>query len=64
MDWLKKIRTDQQKTQRQVAQQAGISTSGYANVETGTRQPSVIMAIKIATVLKFKWTKFFIDKEK
>lgn len=53
-------------SQQEVADQAGISQSYYASIETGMRgNPlSVIVAKKIAHVLGFDWTRFYEEAEK
>ena len=57
MEWLVKERG--KRTQQEVANEAGMSQSGYASIETGARRPSVDTAKRIAAVLGFKWTRFF-----
>lgn len=44
-----------------MADEIGMSQSGYASIETGARTPSVPMAKRIAAVLGFEWTRFFED---
>lgn len=60
LDWLIDLRG--RLTQEQVAMLAGISRSAYANIESGKRNPSVSVAKKIASALKFDWKNFFDDK--
>lgn len=55
--WLVELRG--RLTQEQVAKLAGISRSAYSNIESGKRDPSVSMAMKIASALKFDWKIFF-----
>lgn len=55
--WLIDIRGS--KTQEDVAKDAQIARSYYAQIEVGTRNPSVAMAKKIAAALGFDWTIFF-----
>lgn len=62
--WLADIRIKQGKTQQEVAMAVGTSQGGYANIESGLREPSVEFAKKIAAVLGFEWTRFFEDQEK
>ena len=62
MEWLVEARGN--RTQQSVADEVGMSQSGYASIETGARRPSVDMAKRIAVVLGFKWTRFFEEDEK
>ncbi len=59
MEWVKKIRIEKGFAQQDVANAAGVARGAYANIENGSRRPSVDMAKKIAAVLGFDWTKFF-----
>ncbi|RQW19857.1 XRE family transcriptional regulator [Bacillus sp. C1-1] len=58
--WLVKARGS--RSQREVAENVGISRSAYANIETGRRSASVKVAKKIASELKLEWLIFFDDK--
>lgn len=60
MKWLAEIRGE--RTQQAIADQIGISQSGYASIESGARRPSVRMAKRIAATLGFSWTRFFEDE--
>jgi putative transcriptional regulator len=55
--WLIDIRGS--KTQEDIAKEAKIARSYYAQIEVGARNPSVTMAKKIAAALSFDWTIFF-----
>lgn len=57
MNWLKAIRGA--KSQREVAEQAGITQAFYCEIESGKKRPSVPTAKKIADTLGFDWTRFF-----
>lgn len=59
--WLADIRTSAKKSQQEVADEAGISQSYYAGIETGIRgKPlAVPVAKKIAAALGFNWTRFY-----
>lgn len=57
--WLVKARGGL--THGQVAQQAGIKRQYYTMIECGARKPSVAVAKRIASALKFDWTIFFDD---
>ncbi len=48
-------------TQEKIALEIGISRSAYSNIESGHRDPSVVVAKKIANELQFDWTLFFKD---
>lgn len=65
-EWLKEIREKKGLSQYQVAQQAKLSQSYYAGIETGDRghKLPVKTAKKIAKVLGFDWTKFYEDESK
>ncbi len=62
--WLADLRISQGKTQQEIAREVGTSQGGYANIESGLREPSVEFAKRIATVLGFDWTRFFENQEK
>lgn len=59
--WLVNIRVAAKMSQQRVADNAGISQSYYAAIETGQRgKPlAVPVAKKIAAVLGFDWTRFY-----
>ena len=57
--WLRTLRKNTAYTQQQIAEIAEISRAYYAQLESGTRNPSVIVAQKISEVLSFEWTLFF-----
>lgn len=46
-------------TRREVAKKAGISYSHYCDIEAGKKNPSIIVAGRIAEVLKTSPTIFF-----
>lgn len=56
--WLKKLRELADKTQEQVADEAGISRSYYTNIEAGIKTPAVSAAKAIAKSLNFPWENF------
>lgn len=62
MKWLAEVRG--KRSQQSVADEIGMSQSGYASIETGARTPSVPMAKRIAAVLGFEWTRFFEDDDR
>jgi len=57
--WLKELRFKKGLTQLQVSKIVGIKRPYYTMIETGVRNPSVDVAIKIAHTLEFDWTIFF-----
>ena len=58
-DWLKEIRISKNMTMKQVASEAGVSECYYCQIESGSRNASIAIAKKIATVFDIPWTKFF-----
>lgn len=58
-DWLKKYRAQKDMTHHQVALKSNISRPYYTEIENGIKNPSVLVAKKIAEVLDFEWTLFF-----
>ncbi len=60
-EWLRRIRIEQNLSQADVAQKAGISQQMYSFVELGTRgaKLSVGTAKAIAEALDFDWTRFY-----
>lgn len=59
-EWLVKIRGNL--THEEVAERSGIKRQYYSMIESGSRNPSVTVAKKIAAVLGFEWTLFFEDQ--
>lgn len=57
--WLAEIRIARGETQQSVADSAGMSQSGYADIERGAKNPSIAAAKHIAAALDFDWTRFF-----
>lgn len=60
--WLKKIRENVDETHDDIAKEASISRSFYINIELGIKNPSVDVVKKIASVLNFEWTLFFVNE--
>jgi transcriptional regulator with XRE-family HTH domain len=58
-DWLIATRKNQGLRQQDVASMVGIARSTYMMIEIGERDPSPEVAIGIASVLRFRWSKFF-----
>ena len=63
--WLKEIREKKGLSQYQVAEQARLSQSYYAGIESGDRghKLPVKTAKRIANVLGFNWTRFYETEE-
>lgn len=57
--WLIQIRKESGMSQTQVAAKALISQNYYSCIENYSRNPSISVAKRIATVLNFDWTKLF-----
>jgi putative transcriptional regulator len=57
-NWLIKKRKKLKLKQSEVAEKSGISRSFYINIESGTRNPSLRTASKIAKVLEVDIEKF------
>ena len=60
-NWLIEIRKKKRLTQENVASLCFIDRGYYAQIELGTRQPSILIARKIASALSFNPTIFFIE---
>lgn len=61
-EWLYDIRRESGKSQKEVAEDAGIAQSTYACIETGIRNPSVSIAKRISGALGFDWADFYNDE--
>ncbi len=48
-------------SQAELAEEVGLTQVMVSYIESGTRQPSVETAKRIAKVLNFDWTEFFND---
>ncbi|UOQ45192.1 helix-turn-helix domain-containing protein [Halobacillus salinarum] len=59
--WLIHLRKEKRLTQQQVAQTAHIDRAYYAQIESGTRNPSMAVASQIANVLSINPSLFFSD---
>lgn len=60
---LKKRREGAKMTQYALAQKTGVIRQTISNIECGISKPSVELAKKIASVLKFDWPEFFENDE-
>ena len=61
-DWLIGLRMNVNKTHDDVATAVEVSRQYYGMIESGIRNPSVDLAKRIASILKFDWTVFFEDQ--
>ncbi len=61
-EWLIESRNRKQLTQKDVADNIGITRQMISAIENGTASPSVSVAQSIGKLLDFEWTKFFEDK--
>ncbi|WP_306010503.1 helix-turn-helix transcriptional regulator [Bacillus sp. MMSF_3328] len=61
-EWLIRDRQLMGLTQEEVAKKVGISRSYYNQIETGERNPSGSVALRIATYFQFDMSKFFCGK--
>jgi transcriptional regulator with XRE-family HTH domain len=57
--WLQAKRCEMGMTHEEVASNSGIKRAYYTMIESGYRSPSVDVAKRIATALRFDWTIFF-----
>ena len=57
--WLIELREAAGMTQGQVAEEAGISQPSYCDIENGRSNPKPETAMKIGSVLRFPWPRFF-----
>lgn len=60
---LKKLREGAEMTQEALARETGVIRQTISNIECGVSKPSVELAKKIASVLKFDWPEFFADDD-
>ncbi len=57
--WLHDIRVRTGRTQRQVAEELGLSKVSYQSFELGLRTPAPSTAQRIGKYLNFDWTLFY-----
>lgn len=57
--WLAGYREKAELSHEEVAKLIGKTRQYYSMIENGNRNPSVEVAMKIASVLNFEWTIFF-----
>ena len=58
-EWLRDLRTDRNLTQTDVARMLNISMDHYQRIEYGQRNPSSILARKIAVLFDFPMERFY-----
>ncbi|XRJ97304.1 helix-turn-helix domain-containing protein [Latilactobacillus sakei] len=61
-EWLKGKRDTLGVSQNEVASNCSITRAYYTAIENGTRNPSVKVAMSIASFLGFNWIYFFEEK--
>lgn len=61
-EWLKEKRDILGVSQNEVASNCSITRAYYTTIENGTRNPSVKVAMSIASFLGFNWIYFFEEK--
>ena len=57
--WLVERRKSREMTQMDIAAKTGISRAYYTQLETGQRDPSIKVAIRLAEILDLEWTWFY-----
>lgn len=62
--WLRQIREAKGLEQKEVAKAINKTQACYSFIESGSRNPTVELAQRIADVLDFDWTLFFPKKKK
>lgn len=60
--WMVELREEKFGTQEELAKSVGISRNYVSELESGTKDPSVPMAKKLASVLGCDWTLFYADE--
>ncbi len=59
-EWLVQMRNSKGLSQREMASRMKITTQMYYYIENNERNPSVCLAQKIANLLGFDWTLFYV----
>lgn len=62
--WLKELRDEKKLKTREIAEILGISFQHYNDVETGRRNPSVELSMKLAEFFNVPLDRFFEDRTK
>jgi len=63
-EWLKELRDEKELKTREIAEILGISFQHYNDVETGRRNPSIELSMKLAEFFKVPLEKFFDERTK
>jgi len=63
-EWLKELRDEKELKTREIAEILGISFQHYNDVETGRRNPSIELSMKLAKFFNVPLEKFFDDRTK
>ena len=63
-EWLKELRDEKKLKTREIAELLGISFQHYNDVETGRRNPSVELSMKLAEFFNVPLEKFFDERTK
>lgn len=63
-EWLKELRDEKKLKTREIAELLGISFQHYNDVETGRRNPSVELSMKLAEFFNVPLDRFFDDRTK
>lgn len=63
-EWLKELRDEKGLKTREIAEMLGISFQHYNDVETGRRNPSIELSIKLANFFNTPLEKFFEERTK
>jgi len=63
-EWLKELRDEKELKTREIAEILGISFQHYNDVETGRRNPSIELSMKLAEFFDVPLEKFFDERTK
>lgn len=63
-EWLKELRNEKELKTREIAEIIGISFQHYNDVETGRRNPSIELSMKLAEFFNVPLEKFFDERTK
>lgn len=63
-EWLIAYREAKGLSQQEVADAAGVTQMMISNIENGVRRPSPKLAMALARIFKFDWTRFYEKNDK